>query len=234
MFPRWSGSWCIEGHGCLLHMLQGTRLVMGCYLVFHYEDNSQHESFSAGSQQLLFLVLQIGVLVQHREACRSVLSFLTRLFDPQSALAALQQQAGPDQAAAIALLEQQVGRIGQPLIRMLLGAAVGALPASRVEELAPVLQAILKLAGPKGVMQWIQESVMQIPEFALTNSDKEAFLTAAAAVMQGNAGMDGGCEGLEEALEVVSDLCRRNKRAMKAAQAALLPPQLHAQLSLAV
>jgi hypothetical protein len=38
---------------------------------------------------------------------------------------------------------------------------------------------------------------------------------------------------LEEALEVVSDLCRRNKRAMKAAQAALLPQQLHGALGLA-
>lgn len=172
------------------------------------------------------------MLVQHREACRSVLSFLTRLFDPQSALQALSQQPGPNQAAAVAILEQQVGRIGQPLIRMLLGAAVGALPASRVEDLAPVLQALLKLAGPKGVMQWIQQSVMAVPDVALTPSDKEVFLAAAAEVMQGNAGMDGGCEGLEEALEVVSDLCRRNKRAMKAAQVALLPAVLHAQLNL--
>lgn len=181
---------------------------------------------------LLCHLLQIGVLVQHREACRSVLGFLTRLFDPQSALAALHQQPGPDQAAAIALLEQQVGRIGQPLTHMLLGAAVGALPASRLEDLAPALQAMLKLAGHKGVMQWVQESIMQIPGLALTSGDKQAFLTAAAATMQGNAGMDGGCEGLEDALEAVSDLCRRNKRAMKAAQAALLPQQLHAQLKL--
>lgn len=178
--------------------------------------------------------MQIGVLVQHREACRSVLSFLTRLFDPQSALAALSQQPGPDHAAAVALLEQQIGRIGQPLMRMLLGAAVGALPASRVEDVAPVLQALLKLAGQKGVMimQWTQESVMLIPEVALTAGDKQVFLAAAAAVMQGNTGMDGGCEGLEDALEVVSDLCRRNKRATKAAQVALLPPVLHAQLNL--
>lgn len=177
-------------------------------------------------------LVQVGVLVQHREACRSVLSFLTRLFDPASALAALQQQPGPDQQAAVALLEQQVGRIGQPLIRMLMGAAIGALPASRVEDLAPVLQALLKLAGGKGVLQWLQEAIGVIPDIALTASDKEVFLAAAAAVLQGNAGMDGGCEGLEAALEVVSDLCRRNKRAMKAAQVSLLPPQLHAQLNL--
>lgn len=179
-------------------------------------------------------LLQLGVLVQHREACRSVLSFLTRLFDPTSSLANLKEHPGLDQAAAnVALLEQQLVRVGPALVRMLLGGASGALPLSRVEDIAPVLQAMLKLAGQKGVLQWMQDAVLTIPDVALTAADREVFLTAAAAVVQGNAGMDGGCEGLEESLEVLSDLCRRNKRAMKAAQAALLPVQLHATLGLA-
>jgi transportin-3 len=177
-------------------------------------------------------VLQLGVLVQHREACRSVLGFLSRLFDPASALASLQEHPGLDQAASVALLEQQVLRVGPALTHMLLGGAVGAVPQSRVEDIAPVLQAMLKLAGNKGALQWVTDCANQIPEIALTAADRQAFLAAAAAVVQGNAGMDGGCPGLEEALEVVSDLCRRNKRAMKAAQLALLPQQLYASLGL--
>ncbi|KAF6259150.1 armadillo-type protein [Scenedesmus sp. NREL 46B-D3] len=181
--------------------------------------------------QLLDTAL-LGVLVQHREACRSVLSFLSRLFDPSSALASLQEHPGLDQAASVGLLEQQVLRVGPALTRMLLGGAVGALPQSRVEDITPILQAMLKLAGQKGALQWITECASLIPEVALTAADRQAFLAAAAAVVQGNAGMDGGCPGLEEALEVVSDLCRRNKRAMKAAQTALLPQQLHGALGL--
>jgi transportin-3 len=180
----------------------------------------------------VYICLQFGVLVQHREACRSVLGFLSRLFDPASALASLQEHPGLDQAASVGLLEQQVLRVGPGITHMLLGGAVGALPQSRVEDIAPVLQAMLKLAGQKGALQWITECANKIPEIALNAGDRQAFLAAAAAVVQGNTGMDGGCPGLEEALEAVSDLCRRNKRAMKAAQLALIPPQLHAQLGL--
>uniref|UniRef100_A0A383V7P9 Importin N-terminal domain-containing protein n=1 Tax=Tetradesmus obliquus TaxID=3088 RepID=A0A383V7P9_TETOB len=182
--------------------------------------------------QLLDTAL-LGVLVQHREACRSVLSFLSRLFDPASALTSLQDHPGLDQAASVGLLEQQLLRVGPALTRMLLGGAVGALPQSRVEDIAPVLQAMLKLAGQKGALQWITECATLIPDVALTAGDRQAFLAAAAAVVQGNTGMDGGCPGLEEALEAMSDLCRRNKRAMKAAQCALLPQQLHGALGLA-
>jgi hypothetical protein len=92
-------------------------------------------------------------------------------------------------------------------------------------------QAMLRLCQDKAV-QWLRECMAAIPDVSLTAGDRDAFMTAAAAVLAGNAGMDGGCEGIEEALEVVSDLCRRNKRVSKAAQAALLPVQLHQVLGL--
>lgn len=90
---------------------------------------------------------------------------------------------------------------------------------------------MLKL-GQQKALQWLLDCMTAIPDISLTAGDREVFMAAAAAVLGGNAGMDGGCEGLEAALEVVSDLCRRNKRASKAAQAALLPPQLHGSLKL--
>lgn len=91
---------------------------------------------------------------------------------------------------------------------------------------------MLRLCRDKAV-QWLRDCIAAIPDVALTAGDRDAFMAAAGAVLGGNAGMDGGCEGLEDALEVVSDLCRRNKRASKAAQAALLPVQLHGALELA-
>jgi hypothetical protein len=90
---------------------------------------------------------------------------------------------------------------------------------------------MLRLGRDKA-LQWVRDCMAAIPDVALTAADRGAFMTAAAAVLAGNAGMDGGCEGIEEALEAVSDLCRRNKRASKAAQAALLPVQLHQALGL--
>lgn len=97
-------------------------------------------------------LLQLGVLVQHREACRSVMSFLMRLLDPSNALTKLQEQQHQQQrqllggtaldgsAAATALLQSQLDRVGANLSRMLLGAVVGALPYSRVGDIAPVVQ----------------------------------------------------------------------------------------------
>lgn len=99
--------------------------------------------------------------------------------------------------------------------------------------LCPVaVQALLRLGQDKA-LQWLRDCMAAIPDVSLTASDRDAFMSAAAAVLAGNAGMDGGCEGIEDALELVSDLCRRNKRASKAAQAALLPVQLHQVLGLA-
>lgn len=94
--------------------------------------------------------MQLAVLVQHREACRSVLCFLTRLLEPSTALAKLRQQQQQRQvlagtaldtsAASTALLQSQLDRVGPNLSRMLMGAVVGALPYSRVADIAPVLQ----------------------------------------------------------------------------------------------
>lgn len=90
------------------------------------------------------------MLVQHREACRSVLNFLSRLLDPGTALAKLREQQQQRQvlagtaldtsAASTALLQSQLDRVGPNLSRMLMGAVVGALPYSRVADIAPVLQ----------------------------------------------------------------------------------------------
>lgn len=236
---------------------------------------------------------QLGVLMQHREACRSVLNFLYRLLDPGTALTKLQEQQQQRQllggsaldtsSAATALLQSQLDRVGPNLTRVLMGAVVGALPYSRVGDIAPVLQvrafcggcwcllggwvgvgrmrvwqgrlcvftcvcfdvcllvdvdllthyaqAMLKLGRDKAV-GWQRDCMAAIPDIALTASDRDAYMAAAAAVLAGNAGMDGGCEGLEDALEVVSDLCRRNKRATRGAQVALLPAPLHGVLGL--
>jgi hypothetical protein len=90
---------------------------------------------------------------------------------------------------------------------------------------------MLRLGRDK-VLAWVRECVAAVPDAALTAADRQAFGAAAAAVLEGSAGMDGGAEGLESALDAVSDLCRRNKRASRAAQLALVPPQLHGALRL--
>jgi hypothetical protein len=195
--------------------------------------------------------LQLGALVQHREACRSALAFLARLFDPTIALAALAVgPPGPATAAAPALLEAQLLRVGPALIRVLLGGVAGALPVGRVEDVSPVLSALLRLAGQRCVLGWMRDALASVPDGALTLGDRDALLAAAAAEAAGavsgggvgsssgggggaNAAAAGGGGGsLDAALEATSDLCRRSRRASRAAQVALLPAALHVQLGL--
>lgn len=105
--------------------------------------------------------LQLGVLVQHREACRSALCFLSRLLDPGTALSKLRDQQQQRQtfagtaidtsAASMALLQSQLDRVGANLTRVLMGAVVGALPYSRVADISPVVQ----VRGSACVSGWV-------------------------------------------------------------------------------
>lgn len=86
-----------------------------------------------------------GLLVQHREACCSILSFIVRLLDPST-----HRNCAPD---AVGALQAALAPRAPLLVRLLLAGAAGALPTSRLAELTDVLYALLKvrcLAGAGG------------------------------------------------------------------------------------
>jgi transportin-3 len=80
-----------------------------------------------------------GVLVQHREACCSVLAFLVRLVDPGTRAAA-----PPD---AVGHLQAALAPRAPLLVRLALAGAAGALPINRLAELADVLHALVRVCG---------------------------------------------------------------------------------------
>ncbi|GBF98060.1 hypothetical protein Rsub_10288 [Raphidocelis subcapitata] len=166
-------------------------------------------------------VALLGCLVQHREACRSVLAFLRSLLHPSDAPAALSSA-----PAAQALLREQLLRTGPTLARLLLAGAAGALPDARVPDVAEPLGAVLRLAGPQG-LAWVSSAVAAVPAAAMERGDQQMFLAAAAVLA--NAAGDGG-DGeqreFEGALFRLADLCRRNARARVSAERALLPAEL--------
>lgn len=162
-----------------------------------------------------------GTLVQHREACRSVLNFLRALLDPSAAPAALATA-----PAAQQLLREQVCRVGGALSRLLLAGAAGALPDARVPDVAEPLAALLRLAGPQA-LAWLSEAVSALPAAALDDADKQLLLGAAAVLA--NAAGGGGradTDDFEAALCRAADLCRRNARSRRAALQVLLPLEL--------
>jgi transportin-3 len=164
----------------------------------------------------------LACLVQHREACRSALSFLRCLLYPSDAPAAL--AAAP---AAQDLLREQLLRAGPPLARLLLAGAAGALPDARVPDVAEPLGALLRLAGPQG-LSWVSSAVAAVPSNALEAPDQQMFLGVCAILANAaGSGGDGEQAEFERALYRFADLCRRNARARVAAQRALLPAELH-------
>ncbi|KAJ9534838.1 hypothetical protein QJQ45_017280, partial [Haematococcus lacustris] len=106
-----------------------------------------------------------GVLVQHREACMSVLSFLMRLLS-RSLLDEV-----PDAASVLqALLAPRAAG----LTRLLLAGVVGVLPTVRLPDLASVLGALLLMAGREGVA-WVTAALESLPSNTVGAADKQAF-----------------------------------------------------------
>lgn len=161
-----------------------------------------------------------GVLVQHREASGSILSFFVRLCNPATH-AKCPPQGLQDLQAALS------PRI-PTLVRLLLGGVAGAVPAARLADIRSVLFEILNVGGITG-FEWVVKVVEAVPGEAATVEEKRRFLAPCqdVAMQGGGASFDDLGGSLLEAVDEFSDVCRRNRRSSQAAQRAFLPPELH-------
>ena len=154
-----------------------------------------------------------GLLVQHREACTSILRFVELLFSPD-----VLHAAGPAGAAAASALA--VPR-GPRLVARLLAGALGALPPARLRDVGDTLHAVLRTGGG-GALEWARAALAALPDAAAPAPARDAVAVAAAAVAAaGPAAADAGA--LDAALEELSETVRRSGAARRAALAALLP-----------
>ncbi|KAJ9535006.1 hypothetical protein QJQ45_029673, partial [Haematococcus lacustris] len=106
-----------------------------------------------------------GVLVQHREACMSVLSFLMRL---------LSRSLLDEVLDAASVLQALLAPRAAGLTRLLLAGVVGVLPTVRLPDLASVLGALLLMAGREGVA-WVTAALESLPNNTVGAADKQAF-----------------------------------------------------------
>ncbi|GIL53842.1 hypothetical protein Vafri_9477 [Volvox africanus] len=193
-------------------------------------------------------VAMIGCVMQHREANGSVLSFIARLTAPVTLARC--------PAAAADVLRAHLLPRAPVFVRLLLSCIAGTLPPGRVGIVSAALIGVVAfgatgpfasagtdIASSQG-LGWLTDALRAVPEVAATSSDKQAFLGAATAALRtgpvasgtGEGDMMGNGEGggfyddsgWEAACQEFADLCRRNKRARQAAQAALLPQELAA------
>ena len=94
----------------------------------------------------------VGMHIQHREACCSILVFLRNMMQAQD-------------DASMDVLRHALPPRGPALAQSLLAGALGSLPASRLDDVTDVLASMLTCAGAIAV-EWIQAALSRIPEQA--------------------------------------------------------------------
>ena len=94
----------------------------------------------------------VGLHIQHREACCSMLVFLRNMMQSRD-------------ETSVDVLRQVLPPRGPALAQSLLAGALGSLPASRLDDVTDVIAAMLTCAGATAA-EWIHASVTRIPEHA--------------------------------------------------------------------
>ncbi|KAK9804126.1 hypothetical protein WJX73_001732 [Symbiochloris irregularis] len=154
-----------------------------------------------------------GVLVQHRDACSSVHSFVKRLYDADILARVSQEEAARWQGT--------VPRVTPVIMRRLVAGMVAFLPYSIADSIPDIIMAILKVAGQSGLAM-LTQCIMTLPLQAASAAEQQKVLDTAREAVANN--MEGPqAAHLDHALQDLADLCRRNPRALEAAERALVP-----------
>ena len=95
----------------------------------------------------------IGLHIQHREACCSILVFLRDLMDLND-------------REWLKVLENVLSQRGSALVRSLLAGALGSLPTTRLRDVTEVLLAMLSRVETVPVASWLQEALTSLPDIA--------------------------------------------------------------------
>ncbi|KAF8399370.1 hypothetical protein HHK36_015235 [Tetracentron sinense] len=154
----------------------------------------------------------IGITIQHREACISILTFLSDSFD-------LANSSRGDQYQSIR--DSVILPRGSNLTRILIASLTGALPSSRLEVVTYALLALTRAYKGKA-LEWAKESVSLIPMAAVTEVERVRFLQALS-----NAAAGADIKVVPVPVEELSDVCRRNRTVQEIVQLALRPLELN-------
>ncbi|CAD5196469.1 transportin MOS14 [Musa acuminata AAA Group] len=153
----------------------------------------------------------VGITIQHRDACKSLLNFLSDVFDLANSSAGEKYQS---------IINGTIIPRGATLTRILIASLTGALPSSRLEEVTYVLLSLTRTYGVR-VLVWAKESISLIPHTALTEAESSTFLKALSDAASGSES-----SALTETLEELSDVCRRSRTVQDVVQGALRPLDL--------
>lgn len=153
----------------------------------------------------------IGITIQHREACTSILTFLNDIFDVATSIGGKQYRS---------VIDNIIFPRATSLTRILIGSLAGALPESRLEQVISVLMSLTRVYGMQ-VVNWAQEAISLVPSAAITDGERSSFLGALSSAAAGANSL-----AIMGSLEELSDVCRRNKTVQEIVQGALQPLRL--------
>ncbi|XP_058071597.1 transportin MOS14 [Magnolia sinica] len=154
----------------------------------------------------------IGITIQHRDACNSILTFLSDVLDLTNS--SVGERYRP-------IIDGVIVPRGASLTRILIASLTGALPSSRLEEVTYVLLALTRTYGIK-VLEWAKGSVSLIPSTAVTEVERSSFLNALMEAASGS-----GISSLTAPIRELSEVCRRNRSVHEIVQGALRPLDLN-------
>uniref|UniRef100_A0A0E0BBQ4 Importin N-terminal domain-containing protein n=1 Tax=Oryza glumipatula TaxID=40148 RepID=A0A0E0BBQ4_9ORYZ len=152
-----------------------------------------------------------GITIQHREACKSILSFLSDVFDLAKS---------PEGEKYRELINTVILQRGAVLTRIMVASLTGALPSSRLEEVSYVLVSLSRSFGGN-MLSWARECITLIPPQALTDSERSIFLNIISDASSGSS-----LGSITDRFAEISEVCRRNKTVQDIVQGALRPHDL--------
>uniref|UniRef100_A0A0D3HEQ8 Importin N-terminal domain-containing protein n=1 Tax=Oryza barthii TaxID=65489 RepID=A0A0D3HEQ8_9ORYZ len=152
-----------------------------------------------------------GITIQHREACKSILSFLSDVFDLAKS---------PEGEKYRELINTVILQRGAVLTRIMVASLTGALPSSRLEEVSYVLVSLSRSFGGN-MLSWARECITLIPPQALTDSERSRFLNIISDASSGSS-----LGSITDRFAEISEVCRRNKTVQDIVQGALRPHDL--------
>jgi transportin-3 len=147
-----------------------------------------------------------------REACHSILTFLTDIFDLEKSV---------NEEQFVRIRDNIIIPRGATITRILIASLAGALPSSRLDTVTYSLLALTRTYRLQAV-SWAKESVSLIPRTALTETESTKFLQALSDIAYG-----ADVNSLIGQVEELSDVCRRNRTVQELVQAALKPLELN-------
>ena len=139
-----------------------------------------------------------GMFIQHREACTSILIFFDCL---------LGKAAGSDFVQGILVPN------GLKLTKNILAGTTGMLGKYFLDDLAACLEALLKCVSTEYAMGWLYQALSVIPTPVLSDQEKSEFVSALATRSQ---------RDIRDAVETLSEVCRRNARVREETMKSLL------------